>query len=184
MKQVGFFGFGYMGESIAAALRDENADLKIGIVEKQKSRSSLAEEKFAANDYNDNLDRFFSESDLIILAVKPQDFKATAEEIKKFTANANIISILAGKNLKTLTAALGTRNLVRFMPNLAAGVKKSITSLSFAPDADDEFKKLAWEVASSFGLAIELEDHRYGGSDELNAEGILAAKAYLEGILR
>lgn len=33
-------------------------------------------------------------------------------------------------------------------------------------------------------LAIELEDHRYGGSDELNAEGILAAKAYLEGILR
>lgn len=33
-------------------------------------------------------------------------------------------------------------------------------------------------------LAIELEDHRYSGSRELNEAGVLAAKAYLEGIIR
>ena len=33
-------------------------------------------------------------------------------------------------------------------------------------------------------LAIELEDHRYSGSVELNKEGVLAAKAYLEQIIR
>ena len=33
-------------------------------------------------------------------------------------------------------------------------------------------------------LAIELEDHRYSGSNDLNKEGLLAAKTYLEGILR
>ena len=47
-----------------------------------------------------------------------------------------------------------------------------------------------WVVArlEEFGydgpLAIELEDHRYSGSKELNEEGILTAKAYLEGIIR
>ncbi|HAA78060.1 TPA: sugar phosphate isomerase/epimerase [Candidatus Latescibacteria bacterium] len=33
-------------------------------------------------------------------------------------------------------------------------------------------------------LAIELEDHRYSGSPELNKEGLLAAKGYLETVLR
>ena len=33
-------------------------------------------------------------------------------------------------------------------------------------------------------LAIELEDHRYSGSVALNKEGVLAAKTYLEGLLR
>ncbi|MCH2665515.1 sugar phosphate isomerase/epimerase [bacterium] len=33
-------------------------------------------------------------------------------------------------------------------------------------------------------LAIELEDHRYSGSEDLNKEGLLAAKSYLEDILR
>jgi len=33
-------------------------------------------------------------------------------------------------------------------------------------------------------LAIELEDHRYSGSVELNKEGVLAAKTYLEQIIR
>lgn len=33
-------------------------------------------------------------------------------------------------------------------------------------------------------LAIELEDHRYSGSRELNEAGVLAAKAYLDGIIR
>lgn len=32
-------------------------------------------------------------------------------------------------------------------------------------------------------LAIELEDHRYSGSEDLNKEGLLAAKSYLEDIL-
>ncbi len=33
-------------------------------------------------------------------------------------------------------------------------------------------------------LSIELEDHRYSGSTERNQEGLLAAKAYLEGIIQ
>lgn len=40
------------------------------------------------------------------------------------------------------------------------------------------------ELAYDGPLAIELEDHRYSGSNDLNKEGLLAAKNYLEGILR
>jgi len=39
------------------------------------------------------------------------------------------------------------------------------------------------EIGYDGPLAIELEDHRYSGGSEDNAEGILAAKNYLEGIL-
>ncbi len=40
------------------------------------------------------------------------------------------------------------------------------------------------ELGYNGPLAIELEDHRYSGSPALNEEGILAAKGYLEGIIR
>ena len=40
------------------------------------------------------------------------------------------------------------------------------------------------EIGYDGPLSIELEDHRYSGSVELNQEGLLAAKAYLEQIVR
>lgn len=40
------------------------------------------------------------------------------------------------------------------------------------------------ELGYDGSLAIELEDHRYSGTSALNQEGLLAAKVYLEGILR
>jgi sugar phosphate isomerase/epimerase len=40
------------------------------------------------------------------------------------------------------------------------------------------------EVGYDGSLSVELEDHRYSGSTTANQEGLLAAKAYLDGIVR
>ena len=65
--------------------------------------------------------------DWVVLAVKPQTLAAAAPPYRRFVGSANFLSILAGKTLAGLAAALGGGRIVRSMPNLPAAVGRGIT---------------------------------------------------------
>src|SRR3989304_3261270 len=57
------------------------------------------------------------ESDIIIIAVKPQDFSALAAELKPVLKEGQIlISIMAGIKIPSLQRGLGQKRIVRAMP--------------------------------------------------------------------
>ncbi|MDD3325010.1 MAG: pyrroline-5-carboxylate reductase [Sulfurospirillaceae bacterium] len=88
----------------------------------------------------------------VILAVKPQSFKSL-----KTTGHAKgVISIMAGVTLATLRENIDSKFYVRAMPNLAAMVQKSATSLC----GDDELKDDAIKVLSSIGQCFWLESEK------------------------
>ena len=91
-----------------------------------------------------NLDDF-----IVILAIKPQSL----EYLNTKGVAKGLISILAGTNLKKLKAKIDAKFYVRAMPNMAALVQKSATSLC----GDSELKDLAIELLSSFGKCFWLE---------------------------
>ena len=67
--------------------------------------------------------------DILLLAMKPQDFAAFAAENKKYLKPGKIvISILAGMTIEKIAKALGKNGaVVRAMPNLGAKVGHSMT---------------------------------------------------------
>jgi pyrroline-5-carboxylate reductase len=72
-----------------------------------------------------------SESDIIIIAVKPQDFPAMSSELKKNIQPKNIIvSIMAGITIGTIKELLGTENIVRAMPNSPAELGMGMTGFT------------------------------------------------------
>ncbi|MDD3462640.1 MAG: pyrroline-5-carboxylate reductase [Sulfurospirillaceae bacterium] len=88
----------------------------------------------------------------VILAVKPQSFKSL-----KTTGHAKgVISIMAGVTLAMLKENIDSKFYVRAMPNLAAMVQKSATSLC----GDDELKDDAIKVLSSIGQCFWLESEK------------------------
>ncbi|KFL33803.1 MULTISPECIES: pyrroline-5-carboxylate reductase [unclassified Sulfurospirillum] len=89
---------------------------------------------------------------LVILAIKPQSFsilhtKGIAE---------GVISIMAGVSLEKLKSGIMAKHYIRSMPNMAALVRKSATSLC----GDDALKDKAIEVLSSIGRCFWLESEK------------------------
>ncbi|RMG59209.1 MAG: pyrroline-5-carboxylate reductase [Bacteroidetes bacterium] len=73
-------------------------------------------------------DAFIRDMDLVIVAVKPQDFKALAASIKPFLRpHQLILSVMAGISVETLRGQFGAAKVVRAMPNLPAQVGQGMT---------------------------------------------------------
>jgi len=86
---------------------------------------------------------------IVILAIKPQSLDDLHVEGKA----KGIISILAGVTLEKLKSKINAQSYVRAMPNMAALVRKSATSLC----GDEELKDEAIEVLSSIGKCFWLK---------------------------
>ena len=69
-----------------------------------------------------------ADSNIVILAVKPQSFDDLASEIKPLLReDVLVVSIMAGVSAKKIQAALGVTKVVRAMPNLGAQFGQSMT---------------------------------------------------------
>lgn len=72
--------------------------------------------------------------DWVVLAVKPQTLTEVAGPYRRFAASARVLSILAGKTVASLRAALGAdARIVRAMPNLPASVGQGMTAAFAGP---------------------------------------------------
>jgi pyrroline-5-carboxylate reductase len=69
-----------------------------------------------------------SKADVILIAVKPQDFFSLSERLKdRINKEALIISIMAGINISILEECLNHRSIIRAMPNAPALFGKGIS---------------------------------------------------------
>jgi pyrroline-5-carboxylate reductase len=71
----------------------------------------------------------------VVLAVKPQNFPAVAPALRHLgEQGALFVSIMAGITLAGLADALGSRRVVRTMPNTPAAIGQGITAAIAGPD--------------------------------------------------
>ena len=72
-----------------------------------------------------------SESDIIVIAVKPQDFKGLGDTLKKvLKPNQIILSIMAGIRISKLEEVFNHSSIVRAMPNSPVEIEMGITGFS------------------------------------------------------
>lgn len=95
---------------------------------------------------------------LLILAVKPQDFIVLAGQIRPFIRPDQIVlSIMAGMNISKIKSLLGVHKIVRSMPNtpakLGLGVTGYVTQELNAPE-----EKWIESLLNSTGSAIKFSD--------------------------
>lgn len=84
----------------------------------------------------------------IIFCVKPYALQSVSARLQG-TANV-LLSILAGTKLETLKKQIKAKHYIRTMPNIAASVQNSMTTIT----GDNEAKNLAVEIFNSIGQAI------------------------------
>ncbi|MCL5965547.1 MAG: pyrroline-5-carboxylate reductase [Deinococcus sp.] len=124
------------------------------------------------------------QAERMLVSVQPKDFPALAKKIAH--PNAGYISIMAGVTVEALSQKLGTRRVVRVMPNLAATLGKSSTALTAPSEAveagDLEFaRELFSTVGDVYDLPERLFDAFTGMSASAPAYLALVAEALADG---
>ncbi len=154
--KIGFIGCGNMAKAIIAGLINTGTFLPEEIIASDQSGKALsdAESTYGINTTSNNSELVL-ESEMILLAVKPQVLAAVIEEIgDTVSENKIIISIVAGQSVDRIESLFGRNiKLIRTMPNTPALCGEGMTAVCANGNVTDVELAYALKILRSFGKA-------------------------------
>lgn len=94
-------------------------------------------------------------ADLLILAVKPQGFGASADGLKAWVgADTLIVSIMAGVTIARISAALGCPKVARAMPNTPGAIGMGATGFALSDACGDAEAATTAALLEPLGLVV------------------------------
>lgn len=171
-KKISIIGCGNIGSAIAKGLVKSNYGPSNLYLTRRKL--SLLDEysKLGFNITNDNI-KAVNDSDIIILAVTPQQLNAAIESIKYSLnpAKHTIISVVSGVSIKQIKKLINIKiPVVRVMPNTAIAIQESMTCI--CSDADDtQAVELTEKIFQTVGKTIRINEELMGAATALCACG-------------
>ncbi len=124
-------------------------------------------------------------ADLIILAIKPQEFGNVSQQIKgKLGPQQAGLSIIAGAKLSTLTEGLGHNAVVRVMPNMPAQIGEGMSLWTATKDVGNAHREMARSILTTVGREIYVEDEKYlDMATALSASGPAYVFLFIEALI-
>lgn len=158
-----------MGEAFARGFAGSFPDVTLLVAEKAASRVKVAET--LPNCKITTPAEAYGQADIALLAVKPQDMDALLVSLPRIK-DKHVVSIAAGKPISVFRTALGTNELARFMPNIAAAIGKASVAVSIAEGASEVFRNAALALAGAVGSAWEIPESMMGAFTGISGSGI------------
>jgi pyrroline-5-carboxylate reductase len=161
--RLAFIGSGVMGEAIIAAVLERGlaqpADVTAcDVVAQRREHLSRTYGIATAERSADAV----SGSDLIVLAVKPQEFPAVARDLRGLlAAGQTVVSIMAGVSLAALREGLGHEPIVRAMPNTPAQVGKGMTVWTATEAVTATAREDVQRVLGALGQELYAPEEKY-----------------------
>jgi pyrroline-5-carboxylate reductase len=158
--KIAIIGGGNMGATYARAfIRSDIAKAEnILIVEKhEEKRESIKKEAIAI--LREGIDEALANYDIMILAVKPQDFRSIVDDLSKVLKKKQlIISIMAGIKISTIKKLLKHDLIVRAMPNTPAQLGFGITAFTASKEISLEHISIVDNLLETTGKSILMKD--------------------------
>ena len=161
MKKIGIIGCGRMGEAILNGIVKQKgvSPKDIFVSDVDSARLNRIKRVYGC-DATFNNSKVAKMSDLIIMAVKPQDMISALGSISAcLNRKKLVVSIAAGVTIKKISSVIGGDvPVARVMPNMPALVRKSFSAFSFSKKADKGLMRFAKAVFSSIGDVAEVRE--------------------------
>lgn len=156
-KKISFIGFGNLASAITEGAIRVNA-LSVEQItvtspslsdNRRKTRFSIASSNCKAA----------SDTDVIILAVKPQQMASVCREISSSLKNQLIISVAAGQKTTSIQKYLGRKDIpiIRAMPNTAVATGYGVTGLYANALVSKTELNFAHQLFEATGIVVDLE---------------------------
>ena len=180
-KKIGFIGCGNMGGAIlfgaleSGVLPKENAyvyDINPAMMEKAES--------WGVNLCTDDED-VCVKSDIILLAVKPQNAAEALGMCKKALDGKSMMSIVAGVTVERLQNMIdGTPRILRLLPNTPAMVFEGAFAICSDNDFTEEDLEIAKSIYSSIGIIEMVPEKLIDAACALNGGGPAFVAMFIE----
>ncbi len=185
-----FIGGGNMARAIIGGLLQQGADPKsICAIEPQAQTAKLLENDFLIPTYSAvaNARQKIESAHIIVLAIKPQDFKTAATELSQYLQavahGPAILSIAAGIQITDMSRWLEYSACIRAMPNTPALINQGITGL-FAPACvSEQQRQYAQTIGSAVGKVVWVpNESQMDAVTALSGSGPAYVFAFLEAL--
>ena len=173
-KTVGFVGTGNMGEALVQGLLHGHLCRPDQILcsDVRPERLKLVREAHGVKGTSHNIE-VVKQSEIILLAVKPQTMKHIIEEVSKYLDFSKlIISIAAGVSLAAIESHAGKElKLVRVMPNICVSVREGASAIAGGRHATKEDLAVAKTIFDSVGKSVLIEEDLLDAVTGLSGSG-------------
>ena len=156
--RVAFIGGGNMAGALIGGMRQAGfKSSEMNVLEIDVARGAELTARHSVTTHPQAGD-WLQASEVIVLAVKPQQIREAAASIKPYLARPLVLSIAAGVRAHTISEALATGHVVRAMPNMPALIRAGITAATALPAVSAPEKDNADRILSAVGAVIWLDD--------------------------
>lgn len=172
-QRIGVIGGGNMASAIVKGLVSRLSPNQITVSD--RSTEKLQEiSAFGVNTTEDNR-QVAQQSDVVILAVKPNIYPYVLEEIKEFSDKL-YLTIAPGLSLSYIKSFFEKPvRVIRTMPNMPAQVNKGMTVYTYDSSVSSEDADLGREILSCLGDCVYLDEKLLNAAVAVNG----SAPAYV-----
>jgi pyrroline-5-carboxylate reductase len=165
---ITFIGGGNMGRALISGLLANGFEAnQLSVVEANASTGLQLHQDFGVQIIGalDQIAFNFSKNNIVVMAIKPQDFNVAAKSLSAKLKHATapgplILSIAAGIRLKDMSRWLDHERCVRAMPNTPALIGKGITGLFADAAVNASDRALAETICNAVGQAVWLNEEK------------------------
>jgi pyrroline-5-carboxylate reductase len=162
--KIGIIGYGNMGSAIAGRIKSK---YRVLVFDKDRTKTK----DLKGIELTSSAQELVENTDVIILAVKPQDFDALLGEIKEYIKGKLVISIAAGIETEYIENTLRDAGVVRAMPNLGAKIGESVTCISRGRLATEKDLTFAEELFNCLGKTRKIEEEKMNAVTAVSGSG-------------
>ncbi len=167
---IGIIGCGNMGSALVENLRKGFGHKDIFVFDKEQDKLNSLKRGFGVVSCS-SVEELGMKSEVIVIAVKPQDIDAVLSLLKNFKGKL-FISIAAGITLSYIESMLGSKaKIARAMPNLNALIGRSVTGLSFNGRVKEDEKAIAEKIFKSVGEVVFVKEEQMNAVTATSGSG-------------
>ncbi|MBK4738243.1 pyrroline-5-carboxylate reductase [Noviherbaspirillum pedocola] len=157
--KISFIGGGNMAAALIGGLAGRlAAGANIHVVDINADALARLAQRFGVSSAH-AIDAQVAASDVIVLAVKPQQMREVAAQLAPHLGKQLVLSIAAGIRGADLSRWLGGHGaIVRTMPNTPALVGRGITGMAALPGVSSEQRNAADAILKAVGDTVWLDD--------------------------
>lgn len=156
--KINFIGGGNMAHAIIGGLEQNGLDMsEITVLELDTQKRTELAQKFGIKVTDSYIE--FSSTDVIVLAVKPQQLKQVCSDLSTSLNSQLIVSIAAGVRSQDISRWLNNHPaIVRVMPNTPAQIRAGISALYAMPAVNQQQREQASTILAAVGKTLWLDD--------------------------
>ena len=183
--KIGFIGLGNMGGSLARLVaQDERFRSELLLANRSRDKA----EKIAAEVGGQPVSNkeVFAQAEVIFLGIKPAQFAdllTEYQEVLEKRESLLLVSMAAGLPLETLENLIPSHHRwIRIMPNTPVVVGEGVISFALSQQANQADEDLLWELLSSAGLLVKLEEKQLDAATALAGCGPAFVYLFIEAL--